>query len=46
MTAAIIDYEKIKKVKDYAEKNIIPLAEIMEIYHGKAKIIGDREDYC
>ncbi|AGC01593.1 divergent P-loop NTPase [Acanthamoeba polyphaga moumouvirus] len=45
-TPILIDYNKLKLLKEYAENNIIKMDEIMNIYHGKAEIIGNRIDHC
>ncbi|AVL94208.1 hypothetical protein mvi_848 [Megavirus vitis] len=45
-TPVIIDHDKIRILKEYAENHVIMINEIMDIYHGKAKTIGDRVDHC
>lgn len=39
-------FQELKKLKNYAEKNIITHDDLIKISKGEAKIIGDRKEHC
>jgi hypothetical protein len=45
MIPLVIDSEKIKALREYAEANRVPLAEMYRILNGQSPCVGDRPNY-